>query len=179
MLVMRSRSALFVAPDNGLLTPFLEAAVSVRSVERSDLFLPGPGQTFHGRDRFAPVAASLLRGEPEEGLGPEIPDPVRLTYTTPRRSGNRIAGRILHIDRYGNLVTDIPVSWLPPSDCRAEVGGYSIARRASHYAAIPAGEAALVPGSLGTIELSMNGESLAFHWGIPRGTLVDIIWNES
>ncbi|HEX9940378.1 MAG TPA: SAM-dependent chlorinase/fluorinase [Thermoanaerobaculia bacterium] len=179
MLVVRSRSALFVAPDNGLLTPFLPAAVSVRSVERSDLFLPGPGQTFHGRDRFAPVAASLLRGEPEAGLGPEIPDPVRLTFTTPRRSGSRISGRVLHVDRYGNLVTDIPVGWLPSGDCRAEVGGFSIARRASHYAEIPPGEAAMVPGSLGTVELSMNGEDLAFRWGVPRGAPVEIVWNGS
>src|SRR3954471_22688326 len=63
ILAVRSPAALFVAPDNGLLTPVLEAAVAVHSVERGDLFLSGPGQTFHGRDRFAPVAAWLVRGE--------------------------------------------------------------------------------------------------------------------
>src|SRR6185369_6039340 len=51
-----------VAPDNGLLTPLLVDAESIHSVDRSELFLAGPGHTFHGRDRFAPVAAWLLAG---------------------------------------------------------------------------------------------------------------------
>lgn len=69
ILAVRTASAWFLAPDNGLLTPVLDGALSVRSEERSGLFLPSPGQTFHGRDRFAPVAAFLLRGEPGETLG--------------------------------------------------------------------------------------------------------------
>src|SRR5689334_12631374 len=78
ILVVRTASAFFVAPDNGLLTPVLGGAVAVRAVERSDLFLPSPGQTFHGRDRFAPVAAWLLRGGDDcdvAELGPETRDP--------------------------------------------------------------------------------------------------------
>jgi len=179
ILAARTPAAWFVAPDNGLLTPVLAGAVSIRSVEMSDLFLPGPGQTFHGRDRFAPVAAWLLRGQPETELGPEIGDPRRLTSPPPRRSSGRIAGRVLHIDRYGNLITDIPAGWLPASPCRAEVAGRSIARRAGHYAEIPAGEAALLTGSLGTVELSLNGDDLARRWGVSRGAAVDIVWNES
>ena len=81
--------------------------------------------------------------------------------------------------RYGNLVTDIPAGWLPPGPCRAEVGGSSTSRRAGHYAEIPAGEAAMIPGSLGTVELSLNGEDLAQAWKISRGATVDITWNGS
>jgi S-adenosylmethionine hydrolase len=179
ILAARSPAAWFVAPDNGLLTPVLDAAASVRSVEKSDLFLPAPGQTFHGRDRFAPVAAWLLRGEPPAALGPEIDDPHRLPAPAPRRSPGRIAGRVAHVDRFGNLVTDIPAGWLPPGPCRAEVGSGSTTRRAGHYAEIPAGEAALLPGSLGTLELSLNGDDLARRWGVSRGAAVNIRWNES
>ncbi|MFL6235139.1 MAG: S-adenosyl-l-methionine hydroxide adenosyltransferase family protein [Thermoanaerobaculia bacterium] len=182
ILAVRAGSGVFVAPDNGLLTPFLDGA-EVRSVERDELFLSGPGQTFHGRDRFAPVAASLLRGEPLERLGPEIPDPVRLAASPPRRERGRISGRVIHVDRYGNLVTDIPAGWLPPGPCRAEIGGKtggsSTSRRAGHYAEIPPGEAAMIPGSLGTVELSLNGEDLARAWKTVRGAGVDITWNES
>src|SRR3954454_12788299 len=178
ILAVRSGTGTFVAPDNGLLTPFLEGA-EVRSVERDELFLRGPVQTFHGRDRFAPVAASLLRGEALERLGPEIPDPVRLPASPPRREPGRISGRVIHVDRYGNLVTDIPAGWLPPRPRRAETGGKSPSRRASHYAEIPAGEAAMIPGSLGTVELSLNGEDLARAWQVARGAEVDITWNES
>lgn len=181
ILAVRTPSARFVAPDNGLLTPVLDAAVAIHSVERSDLFLAGPGQTFHGRDRFAPVAAFLLNGGAEAELGPEVTDPRRLPAPPPRREPGRLLGRVVHVDRYGNLVTDIPASWLPPGPCRAEVGGGrpggQIALvRVGFYAEIPAGEAAFLPGSLGTVELSLNGGDLARHWGAARGAAVTITW---
>jgi S-adenosyl-L-methionine hydrolase (adenosine-forming) len=182
MLAVRSGTGLFVAPDNGLLDPFLEGA-EVRSVERDELFLAAPGQTFHGRDRFAPIAASLLRGESLERLGPEIADPVRLAASTPRREPGGISGRVIHVDRYGNLVTDVPAGWLPPGPCRAEIGGETGGKatslRASHYAEIPRGEAAMIVGSLGTVELSLNGADLARAWGVARGAAVSITWNGS
>lgn len=179
MLAVRTSRAWFVAPDNGLLTPLLDGAETVRSIERSDLFLAGPGQTFHGRDRFAPAAAWLLRGGRGEELGPEVSDAARLSAPPPCREPGRIEGRVIHVDRYGNLVTDIPAAWLPAGPCRAEVGGFSTARRATHYAGIPPGEAALLAGSLGTVELSMNGEDLARRWRVARGAAVRITWNES
>ena len=182
ILAVRTMTAHFVAPDNGLLTPVLEGAVAVHSVERSDLFLPGPGQTFHGRDRFAPVAAWLLNGGSEADLGPEIGDPRRLTAPPPRREPGRLSGRVVHVDRYGNLVTDIPATWLPAGPCRAEVtggnaGGQIASLRVGHYAEIPAGEAAILTGSLGTVELSLNGDDLARRWGVARGAAVTVVWS--
>lgn len=165
-----------VAPDNGLLTPLLPAAGPVRSVERSDLFLPGPSRTFHGRDRFAPVAAWLLRGEPAAELGPEVSDPRRLPHEPPRREERGISGRVAHIDRYGNLVTDIPAGWLPAGQVVAEVGFHATRHRATHYAEMPPGEAAILPGSLGTVEISINGEDLASRWSVSRGDPVRIVW---
>jgi S-adenosylmethionine hydrolase len=84
---------------------------------------------------------------------------------------------VAHIDRYGNLVTDIPVAWLPAEPCRVEVGSRATERHASCYAEIPAGEAAFLSGSLGTIELSLNGDNLARQWVVARGTAVRIVWN--
>jgi S-adenosylmethionine hydrolase len=177
ILAVRTPRALFLAPDNGLLTPFLDGA-AVRSVARGDLFLPGPGMTFHGRDRFAPVAAWLLRGGALEDAGPEVTDPVRLPSSPPRRGAGEASGRVIHVDRYGNLITDIPAGWLPAGPCRAEVGGHATSRRAGHYAEIPAGEAAMLAGSLGMIELSLNGDDLARAWGIARGAAVVIRWDD-
>jgi S-adenosylmethionine hydrolase len=181
----RTPSAWLVGPDNGLLTgglltPLLEGA-RVWAVERSDLFLPSPGQTFHGRDRFAPIAAWLLRGEPAEDLGPEIADPVLLPAEPPRREPGRLCGRVVHIDRYGNLITDLPSSWLPLPcpGVSAEVEGRAASRFVSHYQEIPPGEAALLPGSLGTLELSLNGDDLARRWGVHRGAEVRVSWREA
>lgn len=180
ILAARTGYGWLVLPDNGLLTFLLlqDAVRSVRSVEKTGLFLPGPGETFHGRDRFAPVAAWLLRDESPEALGPEIGDPVRLPLEAPRREPGSLAGQVVHVDRYGNLVTDIPASWLPEGPCQAEVAGqagtYRVGHQASHYAGIPPGEAAMIPGSLGTIELSLRGENLARRWSVERGDPVRI-----
>jgi S-adenosylmethionine hydrolase len=149
-------------------------------VTREDLRLPGPGDTFHGRDRFAPAAAWLLAGGALAGLGPEIADPVRLALPAPRRdgppgaAGTVLHGRVAWIDRFGNLVTDLPAEWLGDRPCRAEVAGRAAGRRAGHYREIATGEAAVLPGSLGTLELALDGDSLARRWGTARGAAVTI-----
>jgi hypothetical protein len=174
ILAARTRTSYLLAPDNGLLTPLLDRAEEIRSVEKSEIFLASPGQTFHGRDRFAPTAAWLLRGEPFAALGPVVDDPVRLPAPPPRRAEGQILGRVAHIDRYGNLVTDIPFAWLPVGPCQVEIGRWTTERRTTCYAEIPPGEAAFLAGSLGTVELSLNGESLAERWGVTRGAGVTI-----
>jgi S-adenosylmethionine hydrolase len=78
------------------------------------------------------------------------------------------------VDRYGNLVTDIPWDWLPAGVCRAEVESHRTDRRVTHYAEIPPGEAAMLQGSLGTVELSLRGADLADHWLVGRGAGVRI-----
>lgn len=179
----------FVAPDNGLLTPFLAGpggpggAWRAWSVERRELFLPSPGATFHGRDRFAPVAAALLRAEEPPGLGPEVADPVRLDVPPPRREGRDggaiLVGRVARVDRFGNLVTDLPAAWLGPlheggRPPAVEVAGREVRRWVSCYAELPPGEAGALVGSLGTVELSLPGESLAARWGVARGAAVRV-----
>ena len=116
-------------------------------------------------------------GQGEE-LGPEIADPVRLAIAPPRREPEGLIGRVAHVDRYGNLVTDIPWGWLPASGCRAEVESHGTDRRVTHYAEIPPGKAAMLPGSLGTVELSLRGADLADHWLVGRGAGVRIFLDE-
>jgi hypothetical protein len=186
MLAAAAGGMLFVGPDNGLLPPAAEAAagsaggVEWRAVTREDLRLPGPGDTFHGRDRFAPAAAWLLAGGTLAGLGPAVADPVRLALPAPRRdgppgeAGTVLHGRVAWIDRFGNLVTDLPAEWLGDRPCRAEVAGRAAERRAGHYREIPPGEAAVLPGSLGTLELALDGDSLARRWRVARGAAVTI-----
>ncbi len=174
LLAVRTAAATFLAPDNGLLAPFFETAEEIRAVEKADLFLPSPGQTFHGRDRFAPTAAWLLRGGAFAALGPVVDDPVRPASLPPRRGTGEITGRVVHVDRYGNLVTDVPASWVAAA-CRVEVAGRSTVRRVTCYAEIPEGEPAFLCGSLGTIELSLPGASLAAHWGVARGAAVRVL----
>jgi S-adenosylmethionine hydrolase len=190
ILVAESAAGLLVAPDNGLLTPLLPGA-RVRSVECADLFLAAPGATFHGRDRFAPVAAFLLRGGAPGDLGPEIADPVHLDRHPPRREPGLLSGVVIHIDRFGNLITDIPAAWLPealtgaaPATARtthilARVGSHTAAQLADHYEQIPRYGVAVMIGSLGTLELAMRGEDLARRWGVDPGAAVQVRWRDT
>jgi len=190
ILVAESAAGLLVAPDNGLLTPLLPGA-RVRSVECADLFLAAPGATFHGRDRFAPIAAFLLRGGSPGDLGPEIADPVHLARTPPRREPGLLSGVVVHIDRFGNLITDIPAAWLPAAltgaatatarttHILARVGSHTAAQLADHYEQIPPYGVAVMIGSLGTLELAMRGEDLARRWGVDPGAAVQVRWRDT
>ena len=101
---------LFVGPDNGLLGPIAERGgpSSVRAITAARYFLQPVSATFHGRDIFAPVAGHLSLGADPDRFGRPIEDYVRLTLPRPSQRGARsITGEILHIDRFGNLVSNI------------------------------------------------------------------------
>ena len=173
MLAVADGGHFFVAPDNGLLTPWL-ADGQVHSIERPDLYRAAPGHTFHGRDRFAPAAAFLLSGGRIEDLGPRVEDPVHSSALPPQRRQNELLGRIRHIDRYGNLVTDLPAAWLEDRFLEARVGGHGTDHLIRCYADLAGKEAGLLVGSLDTLELSLNGRSLAERWQVSIGTEVRI-----
>ena len=173
VLAARAGSAFFVAPDNGLLTSILPRALVV-SAERHDLTVAGPGHTFDGRDRFAPVAAALLRGEPIEALGEVVLDPILLTLRRPERSSTSLTGDVVHIDRFGNAVTNIPSAWLSATPGRSTVGSLAVGHYATHYAELEPGTPAILPGSLGTLEIALRDSNLAAEKGLRRGDTVHI-----
>lgn len=177
ILVVEREGHRFVGPDNGVLEPVLDQS-RVIEVDRSDLYLDSPGATFHGRDRFAPVAAALLRDEPVGEMGSEIDDPVRLESMELRRRGDHLRGRVVHIDRFGNLVTNIPAEWLEGiGEARTWIGAHHAERIVTHYDELDPGEAGLLVGSLGTLEVSLPGESLAKIWSVGIGDPVEVRWS--
>lgn len=176
LLAAAAGGSFFVAPDNGLLTRVL-AGAEVRAVAREALFRSAGGETFHGRDRLAPVAVWLARGEPVAQLGPIVQDPVRLELGAPERAPGRLRGKVAHIDRFGNLITDVPSAWLGEAELLlARVGDREARRRVHHYGALAPGEAGVLPGSLGTLELALRGTSLAAAWKVERGDRVEVLF---
>lgn len=99
----------FVAPDNGLLTYILEEElnVEVRVIENKQYRLDSEGATFDGRDLFAPAAAWLTKGQPPGSYGRLIRDPVKLQIPSPAVANKVLTGRIVHVDRYGNLISNL------------------------------------------------------------------------
>lgn len=101
---------IFVGPDNGIFNYVFEreAPAQVFQIQNEEFFRRPVSPTFHGRDIFAPVAAALANGVAATQLGQEISDWVRLEALTPvRRGEGTIAGRIIHIDRFGNCITNL------------------------------------------------------------------------
>ena len=76
------------------------------------IFVSASLATFHGRDIFGPVAAHLANGVPAAAFGPPVEDVARLQYSKAQRQGRVITGEIVHLDRFGNIITNIPAAFL-------------------------------------------------------------------
>lgn len=165
----------FVAPDNGVLSLVLEAAGRFEARE-VDLRhgLPRMSTTFHGRDLFAPVGARLAIGLPFDEIGPEATALVRMDPAA--ASDGR--GRVLHVDRFGNLVTSFRASDLPEGASLA-LGDRTVSARARAYASMPAGRLFLIVGSSGYVEVSMNRGSAADALGVRAGEAVTLVGDDS
>ena len=161
-----------VGPDNGLLLPAAERLGGpVRVVELSEPRYwrqAQPSGTFHGRDIFGPVAGHLAAGLALEHLGPPVVDPLRLALPAP----HGLDGEVMHVDTYGNLVTNLPAEALP-ARYRVRLGDHVIEPR-PHYAAAAPGALLALVGSAGLLELSAREASAATLTGATRGTRVQI-----
>ena len=173
-LAIASHDQVFVGPDNGLFTPFL-GDPRWRAFELTAAEFRGAlvSQTFHGRDIFAPAAAHLARGLKPARLGPPVTDPVRLTLPQVRVAGGRVGGAVVHIDRFGNLVTSIH------ADALATLGASIAVRVAGRtlplvrtYGELGRGNPGALVGSSNRLEIAVNAGSAAKALRAGRGTPV-------
>jgi S-adenosylmethionine hydrolase len=112
-LAVETEWGYFVGPDNGVLSPaaaMMGGASTVVSIENPEVRIPSPGETFHGRDVFAPAAAMLASGEASIGeLGPVLsPNAVQpLLLPLPETQGSTVVGEAWWVDGFGNVQTNI------------------------------------------------------------------------
>jgi hypothetical protein len=112
-LALETEWGFFVGPDNGVLSPavaMVGGATRMVSIENPETMIPSPGETFHGRDVFAPAAALLASGEAAlEDLGPVLgADQVHpLMLPLPEISGSAVTGEAWWVDHFGNVQTNI------------------------------------------------------------------------
>ncbi len=153
----------FIAPDNGLLSFVFEAEKVFRVFELTNekFFAENVSRTFHGRDVFAPVAAHLSKGVEPNEFGAEIKDFVLFNITIPRKiSTNKIEAEIIHIDRFGNLITNLEEKDLPAS-FSLEVGGKTIDKLQNFFAEAETGGVFMILGSAGFLEIVAFRDSAA------------------
>jgi S-adenosylmethionine hydrolase len=114
VLLVTQAEKYYVGPDNGLFTRVIEREgfQAAYMLTHSAYFLPQVSATFHGRDLFGPVAAHLERGIDPAQFGPYLEELVRLPYARPQRLEETVVGEVIHVDRYGNIVTNIPSEML-------------------------------------------------------------------
>lgn len=172
-VVLESRGHRFVGPDNGLFTPFVTDGARAFELRAPQYRLPDVSRTFHGRDVFGPAAGHLARGVPVEAFGPPITDPVTLRWPVPSAVGGGLVGEVVHVDRFGNLVTSIPASAVSGQ------GGSFTVRVAAQwlpmvetYADLPRGQAGALVGSRSRLEVAVREGSAARLLGARRGTAV-------
>lgn len=160
-IIVTANDQFFVGPDNGIFSYI--CAHRTFHVTAEKYFRPNPSSTFHGRDIFAPVAAALSTGVAPEEFGPEINDEVRLPpLETPLR--------IIHIDRFGNCVTNIrPETSAGKS---LSINGNTITAFRNFYGEAPPGELFAIWGSAGFLEISINGGSAAQVLAAKRGDAI-------
>jgi S-adenosylmethionine hydrolase len=173
ILAAEHEGRLFLAPDNGLLT--MAGPGDFVSVENESFFLPNGSRTFHGRDRFAPVAAALANGTPLAELGPDAGAVVELDYQPPDYSARNVRGTIVAIDRFGNCITDIERARVPFGAVRLRTSEHSISHERVTYAGGSGREPFLIVGSCGTIEISVANSSAATLLQLRRGDRVEVV----
>lgn len=156
---------LFVGPDNGVLT-WAAADDEIRysvSITNDDYLLPNPSATFHGRDVFAPAAAHVSLGVKPDEMGERITDVLTLDFPEPVRSGtHRIEGCIIHIDRFGNLITNVRLTDDELSRvATVTLKDVSIPGLSNTYQDVTAGSLLSLVGSSGFVEIACSGSSAA------------------
>ncbi len=194
LAIWPDRWQFFVAPDNGLLTPVFQRAgknLHVRRIENQSIFNPA-SQTFHGRDIYAPTAAYLANALSRRYLddflnliGPVTREFQMLDWHEPTRrpgpDGTALVGQIVHSDIFGNLITNIPSSWLTPGqNLRVGLGTAEPfhSRLALSYTEGGGFEDAplfVIPSSGGTLEISKCQASAAHVTGAKPGDAVTLL----
>lgn len=177
---------LFVGPDNGLLVAAADRLGGVKEaweLTAAAYRLEPVSRTFHGRDVFAPAAAHLATGVPAHALGPaRDPDGlVRLTMPETVVDDGRIGAEVVLVDRFGNaalnvLGDDLEAAGLHLGDRVAiAVGGIATdAPLVDTFAAVPAGQLAVLVDSFGRAALAVNGGDASQWLQARRGAQVTL-----
>jgi S-adenosylmethionine hydrolase len=169
-ILIQTEKGFFVGPDNGIL---ILAAQSqgiehVYQLANPKFMLPKIFSTFHGRDIFAPAAAHLEKGVQPIEFGPEINDPIKPEFARVKRGNDSLIGEVMHIDGFGNIITNINEKIVQNYAKKVNVELPSISLKLTFgkaYAQAKPKEPIVLIGSHGFMEIALNQGSAAekFH----------------
>jgi S-adenosylmethionine hydrolase len=172
-LLVEAHGYRFLGPDNGLLSWAADdSRRRARTLENPRYRLPEVSASFHGRDVFAPAAAHLALGARASGFGKALTGIAEIPRPVTRKVRGAVRGEILHVDRFGNAVTNIPAAEAAEAET-ARCRGRAFPMRGYYAAAAPGKPLALV-GSCGLVELSLNGGDAASRFSLRIGDSVSL-----
>lgn len=185
-LVVEAQGHIFIAPDNGVLTPILEATGgrTVVAADKPEYWLANVGNTFHGRDVFSPLAAHVARGVPVSELGRPVDDPVMRPLKAPAITPERIDARIRYVDRFGNAITNLLKPqferWasergVSPEEVEVQLPGVSIRGISKTYGAHKPGEIVALFDGFDCLEVAINQGDAAASMSLKEGDEVKLI----
>jgi S-adenosyl-L-methionine hydrolase (adenosine-forming) len=174
----------FVGPDNGLFSHILDVAESERLTWRG-VVLTNPdywrvrtvSPTFHGRDIFASAAAHLVNGTHLPHLGDPLENPERLISPSYEVSAGGIRGELIYVDSFGNCVSNIPASVMPPPGTpgvTVTCGSLAALPFVTTYGVAPEGAPLALIGSHGYLEIAVRRGNAASEFGLNSGTPVQV-----
>lgn len=182
-IAVRLGDQFFVGPDNGVITLFLEHAnkhkwrIDSVTLDKPQFWLPEVSNVFHGRDIFAPVAAHIGNGKKIEDVGTISSDElVCLKFPKPKKVDNRWVGDIIHIDHFGNIVTNIYKEHLGNLDnIVTTISDKKIQGITSTFGDRTPGETIALYGSDNQLIISMVNGNAAKLLGSKVGEIVDVL----
>ena len=176
------REHIFVGPDNGLLSLLSdEDPLRVVVLDRPDRWRTArTSDTFHGRDIFAPIAAHLASGAALRDVGTPTDELTTLRWAMPRADDQGVEGWVVHVDRYGNCITNIPRETVEAHRAGRSLSVYAgstiIRGVAQTYGEAGAAEPIALFGSGGALEVSVNKGNASTLLSLQRGTAVRLIF---
>jgi len=188
IIAIQSRDHIFVAPDNGVLTLILEGHKPdfVIRVNNPSYFRQSISPTFHGRDIFAPVGAYLAKGVNPNYMGPEID--LKSVFRLPNlgceiTQEGVLVGKVISIDRFGNLITNIGSEDLDayvkaagdPSRIQIYVGKNSITGLVKTYEKKAHQQPLVLIGSRAYLEIAVNRGSAKEQLNVNKGDPVQVM----
>jgi S-adenosylmethionine hydrolase len=168
-IVVQTKRGIFVGPDNGvlMLAAQSQGVEHIFELSNQNLMLPNTSRTFHGRDIFAPAAAYLDSGVKPKEFGQEIKNPVLPDFAAVKQSGDSLTGEVLHIDSFGNIISNIKEKNMPKTTfVSVKLAQASLkAKFVKAYGETEPQEPVVLVGSHGFVELALNQGSAAetFH----------------
>lgn len=179
VLLVETASRRILAPDNGLLTLVFGRAEGCRILDATPRYVPASA-TFHGRDVFAPLAARLAMGEEARDVATVLDGaaPVLLEGLEPVREGERVAARVLSVDRFGNCILSLDLGRFGdvPQGVALIAPVRQVLAPSRTYGEISPGAVGILAGSQGYLELAVNGGSAAAVLGLGVRDAVTFVW---